>query len=63
MVDWKQVENLESDQELLVKQDAYSGEKAKSLQASDDGKVVLANGRHLRQWTWQYPTDHEAQAH
>ncbi|AMS23592.1 MULTISPECIES: DUF481 domain-containing protein [Pseudomonas] len=43
-VDWKQVKTLESDQELLVKQDAYSGEKAKSLHASDDGKVVLANG-------------------
>src|SRR5471032_3057753 len=43
-VDWKQVKTLESDQELLVKQDAYSGEKAKSLKAADDGKVVLANG-------------------
>ncbi|MCK9799727.1 peptide chain release factor RF-3 [Pseudomonas chlororaphis] len=43
-IDWKQVKTLESDQELLVKQDAYSGEKAKSLKASDDGKVVLANG-------------------
>lgn len=43
-VDWKQVKTLESDQELLVKQDAYTGEKAKSLKAADDGKVVLANG-------------------
>ena len=43
-VDWKQVKTLESDQELLVKQDAYTGEKAKSLQAADAGKVVLANG-------------------
>src|SRR3989344_8410347 len=43
-VDWKQVKTLESDQELLVKQDAYTGEKAKSLQAAADGKVVLANG-------------------
>ena len=43
-IDWKQVKTLESDQELLVKQDAYTGEKAKSLQAADEGKVTLANG-------------------
>lgn len=43
-LDWKQVKTLESDQELLVKQDAYSGEKAKSLQAAEAGKVTLANG-------------------
>ncbi|UZE28032.1 DUF481 domain-containing protein [Pseudomonas asplenii] len=43
-LDWSQVKTLESDQELLVKQDAYSGEKAKSLQAADAGKVTLANG-------------------
>ncbi|WP_085637354.1 MULTISPECIES: DUF481 domain-containing protein [unclassified Pseudomonas] len=43
-IDWKQVKTLESDQELLVKQDAYSGEKAKSLSAAGDGKVTLANG-------------------
>lgn len=43
-LDWKQVKTLESDQELLVKQDAYTGEKAKSLHAADDGKVTLANG-------------------
>jgi len=43
-IDWKQVKTLESDQELLVKQDAYSGEKAKSLKAAEDGKVTLANG-------------------
>ncbi|MNF32781.1 hypothetical protein D3C84_135790 [compost metagenome] len=43
-IDWKQVKTLDSDQELLVKQDAYSGEKAKSLKAADDGKVTLANG-------------------
>jgi len=43
-IDWKQVKTLESDQELLVKQDAYTGEKAKSLQAADEGKVILANG-------------------
>ncbi len=43
-IDWKQVKTLESDQELLVKQDAYNGEKAKSLKAAEDGKVTLANG-------------------
>jgi len=43
-LDWNQVKTLESDQELLVKQDAYSGERAKSLHASEDGKVTLANG-------------------
>src|ERR1700759_661879 len=43
-IDWKEVKTLESDQELLVKQDAYTGEKAKSLHAAEDGKVILANG-------------------
>ncbi|MCU1750465.1 DUF481 domain-containing protein [Pseudomonas sp. 6D_7.1_Bac1] len=43
-IDWKQVKTLESDQELLVKQDAYTGEKAKSLQAAEAGKVTLTNG-------------------
>lgn len=43
-LDWKQVKTLESDQELLVKQDAYSGEKAKALTPADAGKVTLANG-------------------
>lgn len=43
-VDWKQVKTLESDQKLMVKQDQYQGEIAKSLQASDDGKVTLTNG-------------------
>lgn len=43
-LDWKQVQTLESDQELLVKQDAYTGEKAKSLSAAEAGKVTLANG-------------------
>ncbi|QXI27422.1 DUF481 domain-containing protein [Pseudomonas vanderleydeniana] len=43
-LDWSQVKTLESDQELLVKQDAYSGEKAKSLRAAEAGKVILANG-------------------
>ena len=43
-IDWKQVKTLESDQELLVKQDEYSGERAKSLRAADSGKVTLING-------------------
>jgi hypothetical protein len=43
-IDWKQVKTLESDQQLLVKQDAYKGEVAKSLHAAEDGKVTLANG-------------------
>lgn len=43
-LDWKEVQTLESDQELLVKQDAYSGERAKSLKAAEAGKVTLANG-------------------
>lgn len=43
-LDWKEVKTLESDQKLLVKQDQYQGEVAKSLKASDDGKVTLLNG-------------------
>jgi len=43
-VDWSKVKTLESDQELLVKQDGYVGEKAKSLAAAEDGKVTLRNG-------------------
>ncbi|MBX8577596.1 DUF481 domain-containing protein [Pseudomonas cichorii] len=43
-LDWKQVKTLESDQPLLIKQDQYTGEVAKSLRAGDDGKVVLVNG-------------------
>ncbi|CEL27884.1 MULTISPECIES: DUF481 domain-containing protein [Pseudomonas] len=43
-IDWKEVKTLDSDQHLLVKQDAYTGEMSKSLTAADDGKVTLANG-------------------
>lgn len=43
-VKWSQVATLESNQELLIKQDDVTGEVAKSLQASDDGTVVLNNG-------------------
>lgn len=43
-IEWKEVKTLDSDQHLLVKQDAYSGEVSKSLTAAEDGKVTLANG-------------------
>jgi len=43
-LDWKEVKTLESDQQLLVKQGAYEGEHAKSLQPAEAGKVILANG-------------------
>jgi len=43
-LDWKEVKTLESDQKLLIKQDQYNGEIAKSLQSADDGKVTMVNG-------------------
>lgn len=43
-LDWKQVATLESDRELLVKENDVTGERAKSLQAAEPGKVTLANG-------------------
>jgi hypothetical protein len=43
-IDWKEVKTLDSDQHLLVKQDAYTGEVSKSLSAAEEGKVTLANG-------------------
>ncbi len=43
-LDWKQVATLESDQPLLIKEHALGGERAKSLQAAESGKVLLANG-------------------
>ncbi|WXL24982.1 DUF481 domain-containing protein [Ectopseudomonas mendocina] len=43
-LDWKKIATLESDQEMLVKQDAVTGERAKSLQPAEEGKVTLANG-------------------
>ncbi len=62
-IDWKQVKTLESDQELLVKQDAYTGEKAKSLHAAEDGKVILANGEAPQDSrAGQCPTDPQTQA-
>jgi hypothetical protein len=43
-VKWSQVATLESNQQLLIKQDDVTGEMAKSLQAADDGTVTLSNG-------------------
>ncbi|MHA6492665.1 DUF481 domain-containing protein [Pseudomonas borbori] len=43
-VDWDKVATLESDQELLVKENAVVGERAKGLQPADPGKVTLVNG-------------------
>ena len=43
-VSWKKVATLESNRKLLIKQDDYSGELTQSLQAAEDGKVILANG-------------------
>jgi hypothetical protein len=47
-LDWDQVATLDSDQELLIKESAVSGERAKSLQAAEPGKVILANGEAPR---------------
>ncbi|NQD81559.1 DUF481 domain-containing protein [Phytopseudomonas seleniipraecipitans] len=41
---WSKIATLESDHELLVKENEITGERAKSLLASDEGKVTLANG-------------------
>ena len=43
-LDWKKVATLESEQALLIKQDDFNGERAKSLQAAEPGQVTLANG-------------------
>ncbi|WP_417781535.1 DUF481 domain-containing protein [Stutzerimonas xanthomarina] len=43
-VKWSQVATLESNQQLLVKEDDVTGEVAKSLQAAGDGMVTLSNG-------------------
>ncbi|MCO6058115.1 DUF481 domain-containing protein [Pseudomonas sp. MOB-449] len=43
-LDWKKVATLESDRELLIKQGELDGERAKSLQRAEAGKVILANG-------------------
>lgn len=43
-LDWKKIATLESDQELLIKESAILGERAKALQPAEPGKVTLANG-------------------
>ena len=43
-LDWSKIATLESDQELLVKENAIVGERAKALQPAESGKVTLANG-------------------
>ena len=43
-LNWSKIATLESDQELLVKESAISGERAKALQAAEPGKVTLVNG-------------------
>jgi hypothetical protein len=43
-LDWASIASLESTRPLLVKQDEYSGELAKSLERAPDGYVTLANG-------------------
>lgn len=43
-LDWNKIATLESDQELLVKESAVGGERAKALQPAEPGKVTLANG-------------------
>ncbi|MDQ7986467.1 DUF481 domain-containing protein [Pseudomonas sp. G34] len=43
-LDWKKIATLDSDRELLVKENEITGERAKSLQAAEAGKVTLANG-------------------
>ncbi|MGG5872883.1 DUF481 domain-containing protein [Pseudomonas peli] len=43
-LDWSKIATLESDQELLIKENAIVGERAKALQPAEPGKVILANG-------------------
>lgn len=43
-LDWKQVATLHSDQELLIKLDDVTGERAKTLRPAEEGKVILSNG-------------------
>lgn len=43
-LDWSKIATLESDQELLIKENAVAGERAKSLHPAEPGRVVLANG-------------------
>jgi hypothetical protein len=43
-IDMKKVKTLESALELLIKQGTYDEEVAKTIQASDEGKITLVNG-------------------
>lgn len=43
-LDWKKVATLESNQQLLIKEDDVTGERAKALKPAEEGKVILANG-------------------
>lgn len=43
-LDVKKIATLESEQELLVKQDDFVGEHAKSIRAAGEGQVELVNG-------------------
>jgi hypothetical protein len=43
-LDWSKIATLESDQELLIKENAIVGERAKSLRPAEPGKVMLVNG-------------------
>ena len=43
-LDWSKIATLESDQELLIKENAIVGERAKALEPAESGKVTLANG-------------------
>lgn len=43
-LDVKKIATLETEQSLLVKQDDFAGEHAKSIRAADEGKVELVNG-------------------
>lgn len=45
---WSKVATLESDRELLVKEDDSNNERAKSLRAGEPGQVVLVNGEAPR---------------
>lgn len=47
-ISWSSVATLESDQALMIKQNQYEGEVARSLQSAEEGHVTLANGERPR---------------
>jgi hypothetical protein len=61
-IDWKQVKTLESDQELLVKQDAYTGEKAKSLTPPRTARSLWPMARRPRPSSWPVSSRSQTQA-